>query len=66
MSAGDTPEEKDPGTFRYDVAIAGAGVVGLSCALHAAMRGLKVIVVDPNPVLLKVQATATHAPLPKN
>ena len=37
---GDEPE-------RYDVLVAGAGPVGLACAIEAAQRGLSVAVVDP-------------------
>lgn len=33
----------------FDIAIAGAGIVGVSCALWAQMRGLKVLLVDGNP-----------------
>jgi FAD dependent oxidoreductase TIGR03364 len=33
-----------PGEF--DVAVVGAGIIGLSCALAAARRGLKVVVID--------------------
>jgi len=33
-------------TGRYDVAVVGAGIVGLACALAAARRGLSVIVID--------------------
>ena len=33
----------------YDIAIAGAGIVGVSCALWADMRGLKVLLADGNP-----------------
>ncbi len=32
----------------YDLAIVGAGIVGLGCALAAAKRGLRVIVIDRN------------------
>lgn len=31
---------------RYDVAVVGAGIVGLACALAAARRGLSVLVID--------------------
>ncbi len=31
---------------RYDVAVVGAGIVGLACALAAARRGLSVVVID--------------------
>lgn len=31
---------------RYDIAVVGAGIVGLACALAAARRGLSVIVID--------------------
>lgn len=31
---------------RYDIAVVGAGVVGLACALAAARRGLSVVVID--------------------
>jgi glycine/D-amino acid oxidase-like deaminating enzyme len=34
----------------YDVAIAGAGIVGAACALECAAAGLKVVVVEPGPV----------------
>lgn len=34
------------GTHNADVAIVGAGYTGLSCALHLARRGLKVVVVE--------------------
>ncbi|WP_300578385.1 TIGR03364 family FAD-dependent oxidoreductase [Phenylobacterium sp.] len=33
-------------TARYDIAVVGAGVVGLACALAAARRGLSVVVLD--------------------
>lgn len=33
-------------TARYDMAVVGAGVVGLACALAAARRGLSVVVID--------------------
>ncbi len=33
-------------TARYDIAVAGAGIVGLACALAAARRGLSVVVID--------------------
>ncbi|UWQ53389.1 NAD(P)/FAD-dependent oxidoreductase [Leisingera caerulea] len=33
----------------YDIAIAGAGAVGMSCALWAQMRGHRVLLADPNP-----------------
>jgi len=33
---------------KYDIAIAGAGVVGVSTALWAQMRGMDVVLVDPN------------------
>ncbi len=33
----------------FDIAIAGAGIVGVSCALWAQMRGLKVVLADGNP-----------------
>lgn len=33
-------------TKHYDIAIVGAGIIGLSCALAAARRGLSVVVVD--------------------
>lgn len=32
----------------YDIAIAGAGIVGVSCALWAQLRGLKVLLADGN------------------
>jgi flavin-dependent dehydrogenase len=32
---------------RYDVVVAGAGPVGLACAIEAALRGLSVAVIDP-------------------
>jgi D-amino-acid dehydrogenase len=32
---------------QYDMAIAGAGIVGVSCALWAQMQGLRVVLVDP-------------------
>lgn len=31
---------------RYDIAVVGAGIVGLACALAAARRGLAVVVID--------------------
>ncbi|MDP3405231.1 MAG: TIGR03364 family FAD-dependent oxidoreductase [Brevundimonas sp.] len=31
---------------RYDIAVVGAGIVGLACALAAARRGLSVVVID--------------------
>jgi glycine/D-amino acid oxidase-like deaminating enzyme len=34
----------------FDVAIAGAGIVGAACAAECAAAGLKVVVVDPGPV----------------
>jgi glycine/D-amino acid oxidase-like deaminating enzyme len=34
----------------YDVAIAGAGIVGAACALECAAAGLKVVVVDAGPI----------------
>ncbi len=34
---------------RYDLAVIGAGVIGLSCAWRAAEQGLEVLVVDPDP-----------------
>jgi D-amino-acid dehydrogenase len=36
-------------TNKYDVAIAGAGIVGMSTALWAQRRGLKAVICDPNP-----------------
>ncbi|KIC21488.1 NAD(P)/FAD-dependent oxidoreductase [Leisingera sp. ANG-Vp] len=33
----------------YDIAIAGAGAVGMSCALWAQMRGHRVLLLDPEP-----------------
>lgn len=33
----------------YDIAIAGAGAVGMSCALWAQMRGHRVLLADPEP-----------------
>ncbi|UWQ29397.1 FAD-binding oxidoreductase [Leisingera sp. M523] len=33
----------------FDIAIAGAGAVGMSCALWAQMRGHKVLLMDPEP-----------------
>jgi len=33
---------------RYDLAVVGAGIVGLGCALAAVRRGLRVIVIDRN------------------
>ncbi len=33
----------------YDLAIVGAGIVGVSCALWAQMRGLRVLLLDQNP-----------------
>lgn len=33
-------------TGRYDIAVVGAGVIGLACALAAARRGLSVVVID--------------------
>ena len=33
-------------TSRYDIAVVGAGIVGLACALAAARRGLSVVVID--------------------
>ena len=33
-------------TKRYDIAVVGAGIVGLACALAAARRGLSVVVID--------------------
>jgi len=32
----------------YDLVVAGAGIVGVSCALWAQMRELKVLLIDPN------------------
>src|SRR5262249_26305435 len=34
----------------YDVAIAGAGIVGAACAAECAAAGLRVVVVDPGPI----------------
>jgi len=34
----------------YDVAIAGAGIVGAACAAECATAGLKVVVVEPGPI----------------
>ncbi|WP_255418680.1 FAD-binding oxidoreductase [Paracoccus sp. JM45] len=34
---------------QYDVAIAGSGIVGMSTALWAQRRGLRVVICDPNP-----------------
>src|SRR5581483_5321787 len=34
----------------YDVAIAGGGIVGASCAAECAAAGLKVVVVEPGPI----------------
>ena len=36
----------DPWSQRYDLAVVGAGIVGLATALAAARRGLRVIVID--------------------
>lgn len=33
----------------YDIVVAGAGIVGVSTALHAQMRGHRVLLADPNP-----------------
>ena len=33
----------------FDLAIVGAGIVGVSCALWAQMRGLRVVIMDENP-----------------
>src|SRR5579862_4787958 len=34
----------------FDVAIAGAGIVGAACAAECAAAGLRVVVVEPGPV----------------
>ncbi|HKE24370.1 MAG TPA: FAD-dependent oxidoreductase [Bryobacteraceae bacterium] len=34
----------------YDVAIAGAGIVGAACAAECAAAGLKVVIVEPGPI----------------
>src|SRR5215467_5018947 len=34
----------------YDVAIAGAGIVGAACAAECAAAGLKVAIVEPGPI----------------
>ena len=34
----------------YDVAVAGAGIVGAACAMECAAAGLRVVVVEPGPI----------------
>jgi FAD dependent oxidoreductase TIGR03364 len=38
-----------PGHPKFDLAIVGAGIVGLACALAAVRRGLRVVVIERNP-----------------
>lgn len=42
----------------YDVAIAGAGIMGLSCGLELARDGAKVVILDPHPPGLKASWAA--------
>ncbi len=44
--APDVPEEAIRETLRCDVAIAGAGMSGVACALRAAQNGLRVVVLE--------------------
>ena len=36
--------------MKYDLAVLGGGIMGLSCAFEEAMRGKRVVVIDPNPI----------------
>lgn len=52
VATADIPAERPPldGDARADVAVIGAGYTGLSTALHAAAKGLSVIVIDAHRV----------------
>ena len=55
----------------FDLIVAGAGIVGMSCALHARLAGLSVAVCDPNPpgsgtTYGSACTIATYACLPVN
>ena len=52
VATADIPPQRPAldGDMRADVAVIGAGYTGLSTALHAAKKGLKVVVIDAHRV----------------
>lgn len=43
-----SPEQRAPGAGCFDLAVVGAGIIGLATALAGARRGMRVLVVDAN------------------
>ncbi len=55
MSGFPSPTSKDTG---FDLVVAGAGIMGMACALEEAQRGQRVVVVDPHTPGLKASWAA--------